>query len=279
MTLHVTTITPKHIVSVSDRLIATSSGFKELDRDRYKHLTLLTPDARVLITFAGFAGVADSNKNIKETILDHITQTLGATSSRGKHQVLTHLLSIKENTEKYISKLHNQGLQWADLRLAIAVWGVVGTKEYGPVQYSCLIDNCLSNKFNWLNKASSSFRMRHKFFIQNAFERGCQIFFLGNDLLARRQRALIRLLKKHAKMEETKKMFETSVRIIRAVQPQSNGTVGYNCSGIRITKDDPGIEVYDDREYTEWEVVMPNCVRSFPDISVTVSNMKGKKGL
>ena len=80
-------------------------------------------------------------------------------------------------------------------------------------------------------------------------------------------------------MEMPKKVFETSVKIIRAVQPQSNGTVGYNCSGIRITKNGPGIEVYDDREYTEWEVVMPNCVRSFPDISVTVSNMKGKRGL
>ena len=279
MTLHVTTITPKHIVSVSDRLIATSAGFKELDRDRYKHLTLITPDAKVLITFAGFAGVADSKKNIKDSILDHITRTLGETSRKGQHQVIAHLLSIKKSTEKYIDKLHNQGIQWPNLRLVIAAWGVVGTKEYGPTQYSCFIDNCLDDRFSWLNEARSRFRMRHKFFIANAFDKGCHINFLGNELLARRQRSLIKLLKKHAQMEMPKKVFETSVKIIRAVQPQSNGTVGYNCSGIRITKNGPGIEVYDDREYTEWEVVMPNCVRSFPDISVTVSNMKGKRGL
>jgi hypothetical protein len=60
MTLHITTITRKHIISVSDRLIATSSGFCELDADLYKHLILITDDAVMTIGFAGFAGLSSS---------------------------------------------------------------------------------------------------------------------------------------------------------------------------------------------------------------------------
>jgi hypothetical protein len=56
MTLHVVTITPEHVLSVSDRLISTSGGIKELDDDRFKHVTLQTDDARAVISFAGFAG-------------------------------------------------------------------------------------------------------------------------------------------------------------------------------------------------------------------------------
>jgi len=57
------------VVSVSDRLIATSVGYRELDDDRYKHLLLLTDDARVIITFAGFAGILGPDNHLKETMI------------------------------------------------------------------------------------------------------------------------------------------------------------------------------------------------------------------
>ncbi len=279
MTLHITTITQNHIISVSDRLISTSRGFIELDKDHYKHLILTTPGAKVVITFAGLAGLADSSNKIKESILDKITSILGVTSSEGKHQILVHLSDVKKNIEEHFRRLKTQGLLYRNLRLVIAIWGFLGTKEHGPLQYGCFIDNCLDEQFKWLSEARGNFYMRHKFFLKRELKKGCIIHFLGNELLAARQRPLIRLLKIYAKKEEPIKVFETAVKIIRAVQLHSNGTVGYNCSGIRITKDSPGMEVYDDRDYTEWEVVMPNCIRSSPRMSMVVSNMKGKRGV
>jgi len=195
MTLHVTTITQNHIITVSDRLISTSKGFKELDKDRFKHLILTTPGAKVVVTFAGFAGIADSSKNIKESTLDKITNILGVTSSEGKHQILAHLSDLKMNIESYIRGLKTFRISNRSLKLVIAIWGFLDTVEHGSLQYCCFIDNCLDESFKWLPEARDNFYMRHKFFLREEIKRDCIIHFLGNELLASRQRSFIRLLK------------------------------------------------------------------------------------
>ena len=74
MTLHIVTITPNHVICVSDRLIFTPAGYREVDNDRYKHFLLLTDDARVIITFAGFAGILGPDEQLRETTIDWLTK-------------------------------------------------------------------------------------------------------------------------------------------------------------------------------------------------------------
>ena len=140
MTLHIITITPKHIINVSDRLISTASGSKrELDNDLYKHLILITNDAVMTISFAGFAGL-DYSPN---QTMDWLTEVINKTSSNGFHSIEKHLSNIAIAANKYIVQFKTQRIQAEALRLAVYAVGWVGTKEYGEVQYSCVIDNCI----------------------------------------------------------------------------------------------------------------------------------------
>jgi len=52
MTIHINTITPNHVITVSDRLLSTPTGHIELGDDRYKHLILICDDARVVTSVA-----------------------------------------------------------------------------------------------------------------------------------------------------------------------------------------------------------------------------------
>ena len=271
MTLHITTITPNHVVSVSDRLIATSAGYRELDNDRYKHLLLVTDDAKVVISFAGFAGILGSDNNLKETTIDWLTQEIQHTSGEGHHRINEHLTDIRDHAQDYINSLSSNRIPPTDLRLAILASGWVG-----PEQFNCVIDNCLEKAWTWSSEARTSFKTRIRNYGKAKFEDGSYTAFLGNERLGMKQRALRKLLTLNALEEEPKKIFDTSVKIIRAAATQSKGSIGVNCSGIRISRDDPGIEAYDDRNTELYDVVMPNCIVSKSRMSFATTHLKGR---
>lgn len=271
MTLHIVTVTPNHVVSVSDRLIATSAGYRELDNDSYKHLLLITDDARVIISFAGFAGILGSDNNLKETTIDWLTHVIQQTSGEGHHRIDQHLTDIRDRAKDYIHSLRNSGIPPTDLCLTILASGWVG-----PEQFNCVIDNCLEKAWRWSSEARPSFKTRVRNYAKAKFEDGSYVAFLGNERLGMKQRALRKLLALNALDEEPKKIFDTSVKIIRAAAAQSKGSIGVNCSGIRISRSDPGIEAYDDRNTEIYDMVMPNFIISKSRISSSITNVKGR---
>ena len=271
MTLHITTITPNHVVTVSDRLIVTSAGYRELDNDRYKHLLLLTDDARVVITFAGFAGILGPDNHLKDTTIDWLTRVVQNTSREGHHGIEQHLTDIRDHAQAHIHKLRRHGIPLTDLRLAILTSGWVGCE-----QFNCVIDNCLEKAWMWSSEARTSFKARVRNYGKVRFEDGSYIAFLGNERLGMKQRALRKLLRLNALDEEPRNIFDTSVEIIRAAAAHSKGTIGVNCSGIRISRGDPGIEVYDERNTEIYDTIMPNCIFSRSKMSFSTMNLKGR---
>lgn len=271
MTLHIVTITPNHVVVVSDRLIATSAGYRELDNDRYKHLLLITDDARVIISFAGFAGILGSGNNLRETTIDWLTQVIQHTSREGRHRIDQHLTDIRDRAKDYINSLRNSRIPPSDLRLAILASGWVGSE-----QFNCVIDNCLEKAWRWSSEAHLSFKTRVRNYAKANFKDGSYVAFLGNERLGMKQRALRKLLALNARNQEPKEVFNTSVKIIRAAAAQSNGSIGVNCSGIRISRSSPGIEVYDDRNTETYDLVMPNSIVSKSVMSSAITNLKGR---
>ena len=261
---------PDHVVTVSDRLIITSGGYRELDDDKYKHLILLTDDARLVISFAGFAGILGRGNLLKETMLDWLTKVIQNTSKNGHHNINQHLNDIRDHANDYIDKLKKHRIPSTHLPLAIQISGWIGYE-----QFHCVIENCLNKQGVWSDQAGSGFTTRWRNYGTANFEQGNYVLFLGNDSHAKKEKELCEMLLNIN--ENPKKIFHTSVNIIRAVAPKSDGTIGVNCSGIRMSKNDPGIEVYDDRNTEIYDVVMPNCILSKSSISATVSNMKGRK--
>jgi hypothetical protein len=261
MTLHITTITPNYIISVSDRLISTSyikgSIYKEIDDDLYKHVVLLNKSARMTICYAVHAGLTTSPRQT----LDWLAQAVSYANTL--HLPIDKLLAhVAIAAIDYIIQFVNMGIPADALRLAIFATGWVGTKEYGDVQYNGVIDNCIDKYWTWSSKARPKFTMRYKHFGNFKFKDGFAIAYLGNDRLGLKQRALIRVLEKYAKEENPRKMFECTFDIIRAAAAESNGTIGYNCSGTRNSRDDPGLEVFDCRINVK-HGVMPNTIFTF----------------
>jgi hypothetical protein len=258
MTLHITTITPNHIISVSDRLNSTSSiagsKYREIDNDLYKHVVLLNKSARMTICYAGHAGLTTAPRQT----LDWLTRAVSDGNTR--HLPIDELLAhVTIAANDYIAQFVKQGIPVDALRLVIFATGWVGTKEYGDVQYNGVIDNCIDKYWTWAPKARPKFTMRYKHFGNFKFKDGFTIAYLGNDRLGLKQRALIRVLEKYAKEENPRKIFESSVNIIRAAAAVSDGTIGYNCSGTRNSRDDPGMEVFDSRNNVK-HGVMPNTI-------------------
>jgi len=270
MTLHIATIMPNHVIVVSDRLIATLAGYRELDNDSYKHLLLVTDDAKVIISFAGFAGILGSDNNLKETTIDWLIQVIQRTSGEGYHRINEHLTDIRDYAQGYINSLSNNRIPPTDLHLVILASGWVG-----PEQFNCVFDNCLEAAWTWAREARPSFKTRIRNYGKAKFEDGSYTAFLGDERLGMKQRALRKLLILNTLDEEPKKIFDTSVKIMRAVATQSKGSIGVNCSGVRISRDDPGIETYDDRNTEIYGVVMPNCIISKSRISFSTTNLKG----
>ena len=274
MTLHINTITPNHIISVSDRLLSTSTGYIEDANDRYKHLILITDDARVLVTFSGFAGIVRKNGAHEESTIDWLTNVIMNTAHDGRHKLWEdHIKDIKNDAEKRIEKLHTQdNIPLSKLRLAIFIAG-----EYKGDLFGFIIENSIEKYWTWAEVPRPSFRIAYKNYSMQKFEDGCYIAFLGNERLAMKQRVLLRSLERYARNEDIKNIFQTSVNIIRAVSKISEGSVGWNCSGVRITRNEPGIEAFDDRDTTKYDMVMPNCIRSTSKDSFSVGNIKGIK--
>lgn len=263
MTLHILNIMPNHIVIVSDRLISTGSG-QEIDSDRYKHFVLLTDDARAIVSFAGFAGIEG-----EKTTIDWLVDEILATCRQGHHSIDQHLDDIWKHAQEYIDEFRKRRIDWKHLRLVIMVSGWVGLE-----QFNCVIDNCLDKYWTWSEEARNSFKARIRNYAEYGLKDGCAIGILGNERLALKQRALGRKLEIVARREEIEKVITTAVEMIRAVAPTSKGAVGLNCSSIRISRDDPGIQAYDYRDVSTYDV-LPDCVISKSGICTATRNFKG----
>ncbi len=273
MTLHINTITPTHIISVSDRQISTSRGMLELADDRYKHLLLMTDDGAAIISFAGFAGTITADGQFERSTIDWLTELCSETSRSGKHTIDAHLTDIRDQSKQYIDEFRKKGIKPELLRLAIVALGLCNNQ-----QFTCVIDNCLENYWLWSEKAKETFTTRIRNHSEkDKFRDGYITQVLGDERLALKQRSFLKLLGIYARNNNPRKIFGTSVRIIRAAATLSNGTIGTNCSGIRMTKNEPGIEVYNDRRTDAWELVMPNSITSRTSMSVMVADIKGKK--
>ena len=223
-----------------------------------------------------FAGLAGLDKSPNQTI-DWLTEVIQSTSRSGCHQIEKHLSNIALAANDYITGYIKKRVQSDALRLAIFATGWIGTKEYGEVQYNYIIDNCIDKHWSWAAKARPTFISRFKHWGNAKFTDGYHVAFLGNDRLALKQRALLKILGKYAKEENPKKIFECSVDIIRAAAKESNGSIGNNCSGIRSSKGDLGIEVFDERVDVNFGV-MPNMIKSTSNISMSLTNTKIYKG-
>lgn len=263
MTLHVLTIMPNHVVIVSDRLVTAGNG-QEIDSDRYKHFVLLTDDARAIVSFAGFAGVPG-----EKTTIDWLVEVILATCRQGHHSIDQHLTDIWKHAQEYVEGFRKRGNDWKQLRLVIMVSGWVG-----PEQFNCVIDNCLDRYWTWSEEACSSFKTRIRNYAEYGLKDGCAIGFLCNERLALKQRGLQRKLAIVARREEIEKVVTTAIEMIRAVAPASKGTVGLNCSSIRISRDDPGIQAYDYRDITAYDV-LPDCVISQSGKCAAIRDFKG----
>ena len=274
MTLHINTITPNHIISVSDRLLSTSTGYIEDSNDRYKHFILITDDARVIVTFSGFAGIVGKKGALEESTIDWLTNVIMNTAGDGRHRLWEdHIKDIRNDAEKRVEKLNLQcKISMSKLQLAIFIGG-----DYKGDLFGFIIDNSIEKHWTWAKVARTSFRTAYKNYSKEKFEDGYYIAFLGNERLAMKQRVLLRSLERHARNEDIRNIFQTSVEVIRAVSKISGGSVGWNCSGIRITRNDPGIEAFDDRDTKKYDMVMPNCIRSTSKFSGYVGNIKGVK--
>lgn len=147
----------------------------------------------------------------------------------------------------------------------------------GQDQFNYVIDNCLEKAWTWSINARDSFTARFRNYGNENFKDGSYVGFLGNERLGLKQRSLRRMLDIYARREETEKIFDASVKIIRAASSQSNGTIGTNCSGLRISRNAPGIQAFDARSgELDYNIVMPNIIKATSKISVSVTNFKGR---
>jgi len=275
MTLHIRTITPNHVVYVSDRLIYTPTGYIELADDRYKHVILITDDARVVTSFTGIAGVVFPSKEAASELvngtLDWITEVFRKTAKK-HHGIDQHLNDLRDQVQGHIDFLRNKYCLGSDsVKLAIQVSG--WTQD---IQFDCVIDNYLDTHC-YAGPTRSSFTTRTKTFEGEKFEDGSEIFIVGREYLGGKLDDFCKQLSEVARREDPKKIFETSVEITRAAAVDSNGQVGYNCSGVRISRGDPGIQVFDARDQSIWDTVMPNIIYSTSRISLGVRNIHGRK--
>ena len=275
MTLHIRTITPNHVIYVSDRLLYTPTCYIELGDDRYKHLILICDDARVVTSFAGIAGILIPSKSgvseLKNGTIDWITKVFQNTS-KNDHRIETHLNDLRSRVQDHIDSLGKRfKVPSSSLKLAIQVSGWIG-----DVQFDCVIDNYL-NTFCSAGETRPSFTTRYKTYEEEKFEDGSQIFFIGKEFLGEKFDGFCEQLTDVAKREDPKEIFETSVTIIREASKKSNGRVGNNCSGVRISRNDPGIQVFDKRDESVWDTVMPNTILSTSRVSGSTTNMRGRK--
>jgi len=269
MTLHVTTFTPSHVVSVCDRLLSVQGKCVELADDRYKHFVLICDNARVAVSFCGIAGSVDRNNRLVDDTLDWLTNVASATA-HSRHDIDSHLNDFRDQLQPRINYLKSKyHLASEKLKLAVQVCGLVR-----ETPFNCVIHNYLNRKCDAVQRRPS-FTTHHKTYDAASFQHGCCIFLLGQRVLAIAEKTLCNQLDAVALKGDPRQIFEASVAVIRAAARRSRGTIGNNCSGLRITRGDAGIEVFDDRLGTIWDTVMPNVVKSTSGMSFEVRNMRG----
>lgn len=268
MTLHVITITPEHILSVSDRLISTSGGLMELENDRFKHVTLQTEDARAVISFAGFAGILERDGKVNQTTADWLTTVLNDTLKVGHHGINEHITDVKDRTIQYLSQLRVK-FPWIDRRMAIIISGWAGSNAF-----NCVIDNCIEPDLKWSKEARDSVKVRKREYVGGKFPDGCYILFPINAWIAKKYTGLHRFLQSKAIQEDVEGIFDASVQIIRAsaADPESCGTIGTKCSGINMPKNMPVFRALHDREDSRTWTVIPNHVISTSHLKVVHQN-------
>ena len=268
MTLHVITVTPEHILCVSDRLITTSGNSVEVDDDRFKHVTLQTDDARAVISFAGFAGKLNRYGILNETTADWITNVLVDTMEAGHHGINQHLTDLKDRIKKYHSEL-KQSLPLDVIRLAIIVSGWAGSNAF-----NCVIDNCIETDLTWLPTARDSIKVRKKEYAGDPFLPGCYVLFPINAPIAKKYVDLRRQLQSKAILGDVEGMFDASVQIIHAVvaDPESMGKVGTKCSGIHMPRDSSLFLAQHRRHEKQAWTLIPNLVISTSRYRVVVQN-------
>jgi len=255
MTLHIATITKNHIVCVSDRLISSSSGHViELANDRYKHLVLITDDGSAVISFAGIAGTINSEGELENSTLNWLTQALNEASGQNKYTIIEHLNKLKDSAPEFLKNFKTEH----DQRLSIFAVGQRKSKQFISV-----IHNYLDKRLDDSGNIKQDFEMFFENVDKSTSRKGYTTIYLGSGKRsAEKQEDLIKQLKICAKKNVPKNIFDTSVQVIKRVAPMSRGSVGTNCSGVRISIHDPGIEAYDHRENVTRDSVMPNVVVS-----------------
>lgn len=275
MTLHIRTITPDHIIYASDRLLYTPPEFYvELQDDQYKHLLFVCDNAKAVIGFTGFAGTSGNSGMLKESTTGWIKDVLLATSKKS-HDLNIHLSDLAKLMQRRVDYLRSKyRFDMEDLKVAVQVSGWC---QEGP--FDCIVEN-YQNQHCHSEKTRDKFTVRiKKYFDPSDFSDGPQIMIQGERALADRQAELFEELEGVASTGEPKLIFDTSVKLIRAVAGESNGTVGFNCSGARLSRDDPFMECYDDRDDTVWDVVMPDVVKSTSKFSGYVGGFRGKNSI
>ena len=274
MTMHILTITPNHVITVSDRLLYTPSGYIELGDDRYKHLILICDNARVVTSFVGIAGIVFPSRKgesiVKHETIEWITEVFQETSKKA-HGIDDHLNDLRGQVQPHIDNLKRKyNLQYDTVKLAIQISGWVGNS-----QFNCIIDNYLDT-YCCSSSTRPQFKTRHKVYGNEISNGRSNIFVIGREYLNEKNADLFVELVEISKQENPKEIFQSSVKIIRAAAIDSDGRVGMNCSVVRISRNDRWIEAFDYRDQSVWDVVMPNRILSTSKISETSSNMRGR---
>ena len=248
MTLHILVITPNHVVSVSDRLVTVSDGSVD---EMYKHFTLVTDDARVIFSIVGFAGIKG-----QETTIDWLLHEILTTCRNGYHGIEQHLQDVRKHAQGYINRFRARGIPWENLQLGIMASGWVRSEQFNVV-----IDNGLERWWTWASKARPSFKTRIRNYVEYGLPAGCAIGYFGHERNALKQRRLRQLMTFYARKEEIKKVVRIAVEIIRSVAKQG-GRVGVDCDAIRISRGDPGIQIFTYRGNKIYDDDFPDFVVS-----------------
>jgi hypothetical protein len=155
MTLNVITISPRYVVSVSDRRMLTPNGYQDIDDNRYKHTVLLTDDGVAVIAFAGFAGTFRRGGRLPHTTADWIAQTIEKTALNSGYTIEEHMNALRDGAGDYVHEACTQLQASLSVRLALVATGWVKGQPF-----NCVVDNCLAEHWTWEDQPRNHFTTR-----------------------------------------------------------------------------------------------------------------------
>jgi len=266
MTLHITIITDRYLVTVCDRMI--SAAGRTLDDDAHKQHHLSTSDGRMIIGFAGIAGpLGDESRT-----LNFVGNVINDVSRKGGHFASDYVSAIGIRVDNYARQYRGRHID--DHRLVVMVNGVLNTNCWGPTFFSRIIDNCLNNRGSFESKPRTKFKAREKF--HTDIKPGSNvIYFVGDDVGAVKQVKLLARISADADAGNPDAIFEKSAYLIRAVAKHSQGRVGRNCTGAILDKVTGDVRIVDKREWRTHQIKIPPVSVSTPAGSFTISNFVG----